>query len=146
MKKQPLWAVYCFIENKEETLLVQDTGKPGWKIPGGKVDYGEEILKTLKRELAEEVGLKVDVSGIVCIQEYVKKGEKHRLRLFFRGKLAGGELKFVDGEVCRAKWINKKEMVNIDEKKFFKDIYYQATKLYLKGLNCPIEFLNTVKK
>jgi 8-oxo-dGTP diphosphatase len=35
----------------------RDTGK--WSLPGGLVDWGEDIIATIRRELAEETGLEL---------------------------------------------------------------------------------------
>jgi 8-oxo-dGTP diphosphatase len=39
----------------------RDTGK--WSLPGGMVDWGDDVSTTIVRELKEETGLKVDQIG-----------------------------------------------------------------------------------
>jgi len=50
-----------------------------WEIPGGKREIGEKTLDAVKREVEEEVGLKVNVGNPVGIFEYrVEKPEEIR--------------------------------------------------------------------
>jgi ADP-ribose pyrophosphatase len=45
-----------------EMLAVQRRDNGQWAIPGGMVDKGEEVSRTLARELAEETGVSLDLS------------------------------------------------------------------------------------
>jgi len=54
------------IRKAGQILLLQRSQKskfdPGlWELPGGKIDYGENLVDALKREVREEVGLVVTV-------------------------------------------------------------------------------------
>ncbi len=40
-----------------------------WEFPGGKVEDGEDKAAALKRELAEEIGVEVDVGSLVTTLE-----------------------------------------------------------------------------
>jgi len=44
--------------DKSEILLIQHTYNPGWHLPGGGVDVGENIEQALFREVYEECGIK----------------------------------------------------------------------------------------
>ena len=51
----------------EMIAILRDNGE--WAIPGGMVDYGEAISKTLQRELKEETGVDVDMDDAVPIYD-----------------------------------------------------------------------------
>ena len=56
----------AIIRKKGQILLLQRSLKsefdPGlWELPGGKIDYGENLVEALKREVKEEVGLVIRV-------------------------------------------------------------------------------------
>ena len=58
------------IEKDGKYLLVQETqekcqGK--WNIPAGGVDDGENVIDAAKREVFEETGCKVEITGILEI-------------------------------------------------------------------------------
>ena len=80
------------IRKGNDLLLVQraldDTYEPGlWEFPGGKVDPGEDLNESLKRELKEETGLDVVISDPLFFwDEEIKKEKYAHLRhvvLFF---------------------------------------------------------------
>jgi ADP-ribose pyrophosphatase len=48
-----------------EMLAIQRWDSGEWAIPGGMVDAGEEISRTLEREFLEEAGVSLDMSGAV---------------------------------------------------------------------------------
>ncbi|MBI3889371.1 NUDIX hydrolase [Candidatus Saccharibacteria bacterium] len=50
-------ALKAVIINEEgEILIVKETGRDWWDIPGGGLDHGESLKEGLTRELLEEVG------------------------------------------------------------------------------------------
>ncbi len=65
--KKHIVAITALIKNKsKDRFLVikrnqNEIAYPGkWAFPGGKVEKGQNILETLKREILEEVGLEIE--------------------------------------------------------------------------------------
>ncbi len=50
-----------------EMLAIQRKDNGEWAIPGGMVDYGEDVSETLRREFKEEAGVDIDMSDAVEI-------------------------------------------------------------------------------
>ena len=64
MKQHLFFAQKAFIVHEERLLLVRkssdDPHNPGlWEVPGGRMDFGEQIDEHLAREVREEVGIEV---------------------------------------------------------------------------------------
>jgi ADP-ribose pyrophosphatase YjhB (NUDIX family) len=56
--------VYAVALQDGKLLLVQQRKGPHagkWDLPGGKMEFGETVEETLRRELLEEVGLKFEI-------------------------------------------------------------------------------------
>ncbi len=58
------FAQKAFITHQGKLLLVrkslEDPNQPGkWEVPGGRMDYGEQIDEHIRREVSEEVGLDI---------------------------------------------------------------------------------------
>ena len=66
----PKVAVLAVIPWEGGVLLgkrTQDPGKGGWSFPSGFVDRGEPLEEALTREVQEETGLVVDITGLVGV-------------------------------------------------------------------------------
>ncbi len=58
--------------NSIELLAIRRKDNGQWAIPGGMVDKGEEVTRTLARELAEETGVELDMArGRLTYRGYV---------------------------------------------------------------------------
>ncbi len=79
-KRYPLPAVAALIANPKNQLLIVRTHKWSglWGIPGGKVEYGEEILTALRREMREEVGLEIHSERYAFLSEIIEDEKFHK--------------------------------------------------------------------
>jgi ADP-ribose pyrophosphatase YjhB (NUDIX family) len=80
-------------------LMVHRTDNDLWALPGGGMDLGESIAQTVSREVKEETGIDVEVTGIVGI--YTDPGHvlaydngevRQQCSVCFTTRLLGGTL------------------------------------------------------
>ena len=65
-------------------LLRNDSKNPGcWGLPGGKVDFGENLNQALQRECHEEIGLWPDVIKLVPIEKFTSVDNHFAYNTFF---------------------------------------------------------------
>ncbi len=96
---------------KGEVLVVKETGRDWWDLPGGGLDHGESFEQGLARELNEEVSLSGDFSlRIVDADQpkYVDEHDFYQIRLIFEvmpeemnfsAGIDGDEVAFIDPHV-----------------------------------------------
>ena len=79
-----------------------------WTLPGGKVERGDSILKTLKKEIVEEVGLEIK-NEIDFLNEYnfIRPDNYSVVGLSFVCKYKSGEIVLEKG-LDNYKWVDEK--------------------------------------
>ncbi len=114
MEKVKLMNMCKIVNPKTKQVLVQERVKnwQGIAFPGGKVELGESIVPSVKREVYEETGLKLNKIRICGIKDWYDKKEKERqLIILFVSDGFTGELisETSEGKVY---WINEEELKN----------------------------------
>lgn len=62
------------LNEKNEILLMKRKKDPEagyWSIPGGRVDFLEQIEKTIKREIREELGVDSEIVSLLGITDHI---------------------------------------------------------------------------
>ncbi len=100
---------------KNEKLLMTHEKEGFYSLPGGGLDYGENIEKAIKRELEEELAI---TKGIISVDpspiHTANKGVLHgipRFHLYFRVDL---EVKKDDDAELSYRWVSRNELKSID--------------------------------
>jgi len=68
----------------------KDPQRGSWVIPGGKIHAFESIAEAACRELKEETGLDVEVSGQFGVYEIINPPSEHRLVIYSWARVIGG--------------------------------------------------------
>lgn len=78
-----------------------------WVMPGGKIELGEPIMEALKREVHEEVGLEIEIEGLIDVFEHLTPGEEncHFVILYYRCRPLYCDIVSNDHEVAEADWV-----------------------------------------
>jgi 8-oxo-dGTP diphosphatase len=91
----PRVGVGAFITDEAGRLLLvkrlRDPEAGCWGLPGGKVDFGERLVETAVREIAEEVGLAIAVIDLICIVDQIDlDAGTHWVAPTYRARITGG--------------------------------------------------------
>ncbi len=95
------------LNENREALLVEHLFHPRtpWGLPGGWSNHRETPAQSLRRELAEELGLCVDIGPLLLIE----RGAGNHLDFAFLCR-ARGEITQLNGELLRWRWVADAEL------------------------------------
>lgn len=82
-----------------------------WEFPGGKVEQGETYEECLKREISEELGIKIEIEGLFV--ENIYRYDSGTI------KLIAYKARYIEGEYDlsvhnQIKWVKPDELDNYD--------------------------------
>jgi 8-oxo-dGTP diphosphatase len=108
-----LVVVICILKKREQFLICsRPKGKEfaGWyEFPGGKVEKNEYLVESLKRELLEELSIKLNTKNMIFLQSYeIKRQNKKILLNFFITNKWSGRIKNLENQ--RIKWVDLKKI------------------------------------
>jgi len=73
-----------------------------WEFPGGKVEAGESVLQSLNRELAEELGIRVQQAEPLCTIEHAYSDKTVLLDVWWVTAITG-QVQALEGQEWR--WV-----------------------------------------
>ncbi len=93
-------------------LLIHKVDNDLWALPGGGMEVGESIADAAVREVAEETGVNVELTGLVGIytdpghvMAYDNGEVRQEFSVCFRARVTGGEAREDGSETKEVRWV-----------------------------------------
>ena len=111
----------------ERVLLAlwNEADEPRWTLPGGGVELAESVEEGAVREVREESGYDVELTGLLGVHSYVVPATRrfartHRpmraLRVVFGARVVGGELtREIGGSTDEARWFDLADLADLPQ-------------------------------
>lgn len=107
---RPAAAVALFDSNGN-ILLLRRKDNDKWTMPGGTLDYGESLTNCAIREVREETGLNIRITGLIgtytdphILIAYSDGEVRQEFTLVYAAEIDSGELR-IDDESKEADWV-----------------------------------------
>ena len=121
----------CLIEKDNKFLMVKEAKKKcygQWNFPAGHLEENETIKEAAIREVFEETGCKVKLTGVLpIVQEHIK--DENVIIIRFVAKIEEENIVFNENEILDVKWIDLDDIKNMKEDE-------------LRGYNLNLKFLS----
>lgn len=107
---RPAAAVALF-DSSSNILLLQRKDNDKWTMPGGTLDFGESLTDCAVREVYEETGLRIRITGLIgtytdphILIAYGDGEVRQEFTFVYAAEIETGELK-IDDESKEATWV-----------------------------------------
>jgi len=125
--KSPILTVDGILLKDDKILLVKRAIYPFsgyWVLPGGHVDYGERLEEALKREMKEELGIKVKIKNLIGVYSDPKRDPRyHTVSVVYFLEKGRGKIT-LNSEASEFKYFSLKnlpEKIGFDHRKILND-------------------------
>ena len=114
--------VKILLQNKDGKYLLLHRSKEKypdasgrWDIVGGRINPGQALIDNLKREVQEEIGLKVaGEPKLMAAQDILKMPGRHIVRLTYSG-IAEGEVSLDTTENDKYEWFDREQIKQLQD-------------------------------
>jgi 8-oxo-dGTP pyrophosphatase MutT (NUDIX family) len=107
-------------DEQGRVLLCLHSDKNIWVTPGGLIEPGEQPADAAKRETLEEIGLVVEITGIMGVYggpdlfiDYPNGDRAAYVGIIFRGRITGGKLRPDGDEILDARYFTRDELMRV---------------------------------
>ncbi len=115
---KPAAAVALF-DGDGRILLLRRKDNDKWTMPGGTMDFGESLGQCAVREVREETGFDIEISGLIgtytdpnVLIAYSDGEVRQEFTLVYAAKINSGELA-IDHESKEAVWVSLGDALNL---------------------------------
>lgn len=121
------FAIRCraIILHDGKLLVVKHEKDAGFAaLPGGHLEWGEDVKGCIQREIIEELGVVPDIGRLLYVHTFIHKGNVQELEFFFE-VLNGGDYVDITGrmrshahEIAEILWVSPDDDIEILPEKF----------------------------
>lgn len=136
------------LEKDGKFLLVQEKQKiceGKWNVPAGGLDENESLMEGAKREIYEETGCKVEITGILEIVNEILEGV-NVVCFFFDTKIIDENIKADGEEISNVKWFTYEEILNMKDKLRADGYFLSTIENKMNNKIQPIEIIKSIRK
>ena len=112
-------AAVALFDSANDILLLRRKDNDKWTLPGGTLDFGESMTDCAIREVREETGLQIRITGLIgtytdphILIAYSDGEVRQEFTLVYAAEIESGELK-IDEESKEAIWVPLASAINL---------------------------------